>query len=74
MEGALLEMKNEAFDEAVEMIRAKGFKPHITRNRHWKIDWIDQRGQRRTLVMGFSPSDWRARWNIRARLRRLLRG
>jgi hypothetical protein len=66
-------MKNEALDEAIKIIRAAGFQPRIVRNRHWKVNWIDQRGRRQSLVMAISPSDWRARWQTRATLRRLLR-
>jgi hypothetical protein len=65
--------KNEAPDEAIKMIRAAGFKPHVTRNRHVKIGWLDECGQSQLLVIAFSPSDWRARRQSRAMLRRLLR-
>jgi hypothetical protein len=69
----MLEMKNEALEEAVQMIRAAGFKPRVVRNRHWKINWVDRYGRRQHLVVAFSPSDWRARGQSRAMLRRLLR-
>jgi hypothetical protein len=67
------EMRSELLDEAIEMIRAAGFKPRVVRNRHWKIDWVDQHGRRQRLVIALSPSDHRARWQSRATLRKLLR-
>jgi hypothetical protein len=70
---AVLEMKNEALDEAIGMIRAAGFKPRITRNGHWHISWIDRRGRARRFTVAFSPSDWRSSLNSRAALRRLMR-
>jgi hypothetical protein len=65
-------MKNELLEEALTMIRAHGFEPYITRNRHWKVSWIDQRGRTRLLVISFSPSDHRVRTQSPAVLRRLL--
>jgi hypothetical protein len=66
-------MRNETLDEAIEMIRAAGFKPRVVRNRHLKVRWVDQHGRHQVLVMAVSPSDWRARAQSRAMLRRLLK-
>jgi hypothetical protein len=65
-------MKTELLDEALIMIRAAGFTPSVTRNRHWKVSWIDRQGRTRLLVVARSPSDRRARMQSRAVLRRLL--
>ena len=67
-------MRNDLLNEALEMIRAAGFEPDIAHNRHWKISWIDQRGQRQCLVVASSPSDRRARLGSRSVLRKLLEG
>jgi hypothetical protein len=73
MARAVLAMKNELLDEAIEMIRAAGFEPRIFRNHHWKISWVDRFGRRQCLVVASSPGDWRARRQSRATVRRLLR-
>jgi hypothetical protein len=65
-------MRNELLSDALTMIRSRGFKPHVTHNRHWKVSWVDRCGHRRLLVIAFSPSDRRARMQSRAVLRRLL--
>ncbi len=65
-------MRHELLTEALAMIRARGFKPKVARNRHWKVSWLDQQGRTRVLVVAFSPSDYRARTKSRAVLRRLL--
>jgi hypothetical protein len=65
-------MKNELLNEALATIRARGFEPSVARNRHWKVNWTDQHGRTRTLVVARSPSDRRARKQSRALLRRLL--
>jgi hypothetical protein len=73
MARAVLEMKNETLKEAIEMIRAAGFKRRAIRTRRWKTYWVDRYGRHRRLVMPVTPSDWRASLNSRAMLRRLLR-
>jgi hypothetical protein len=65
-------MKHEILEEALSTIRAAGFEPSIVRNRHWKISWIDRRGRKQVLTVAASPSDYRARVQSRALLRRLL--
>jgi hypothetical protein len=60
-------------DDAVNLLLARGFAPSVERRgRHQKIRWIDQ-GRRQILVVSRSSSDWRARLNSRATLRRILR-
>jgi hypothetical protein len=63
---------DEILKEAVEMVRAAGFEPSITRSRHYKVSWVDQYGRTRLLVVAFSPSKQRAQVQSRAILRRLL--
>jgi hypothetical protein len=65
-------MKHEILEEALSAIRASGFEPNIVRNRHFKVCWIDRRGRKQILIVAFSPSDYRAREQSRALLRRLL--
>ena len=65
-------MKNELLNEALNMIRARGYMPNVVRNRHWKVSWVDQQGRTRILVIAPSPSNYRARTQSRAILRRLL--
>jgi hypothetical protein len=65
-------MRNELLEEALTMIRAAGFEPIVTRNRHWKVSWIDQRGRTHLLIIALTPSDRRARVQSRTVLRRLL--
>lgn len=65
-------MKNELLEDAIETLRQAGFEPHVVRNRHWKVSWIDQHGRTRMLVVAYSPSSSRARLRSRATLRRLL--
>jgi hypothetical protein len=67
-------MRNDLLDDAVEMIRAAGFEPRVVRNKHVKIFWMDEQGRRHCLVLSASPSDWHARTQSRAVLRRLLNG
>jgi hypothetical protein len=61
----------------MEMLIAAGAKPQVRNggkhSKHIKIDWLDCHGGRCTLVVPCTPSDWRARANARAMLRRLLR-
>jgi hypothetical protein len=68
----MLAMKHDLLNEAIETIRAYGFNPCVARKRHWKVSWVDQQGRTRLLVISFSPSDYRARMQSRAVLRRLL--
>jgi hypothetical protein len=65
-------MKHEILEEALTAIRAAGFEPRLVRNRHYKVSWIDRRGRKQTLIVSFSPSDYRTRAQSRALLRRLL--
>jgi hypothetical protein len=65
-------MKNELLEDALEMVRAAGFEPSVTCNRHWKVGWTDRQGRTRLLVIAFTPSNKRARVQSRAILRRLL--
>jgi hypothetical protein len=68
---------SELVADAMEMLIAAGAKPQVRnggkRGKHVKIDWLDRDGCRCTLVVPCTPSDWRARANARAMLRRLLR-
>jgi hypothetical protein len=65
-------MRHELLEDALKTIRAAGFKPTVVRNSHWKIRWLDRRGRKQMLIVAFSPSDYRARAQSRAILRRLL--
>ena len=64
--------KNEMVTDAVEMIRAAGFEPSVTRGRHYKVRWLDPHGTLQCLVVSFSPGDQRAQRNSRSVLKRLL--
>jgi hypothetical protein len=66
-------MRNAPLNEAVTAIRAAGFEPHLVRNKHWKVFWLDEHGRRRCIVMADTSSDWRAQANMRSTLRRLLK-
>jgi hypothetical protein len=66
-------MRNDLLNDAVEMIRAAGFEPHVVYNKHVKVYWADSQGRRHCLVVSVSPSDRRARTQSRAVLRRLLK-
>jgi len=70
--GTVLAMKHEILEEALSAIRAAGFEPNIVRNRHYKVSWIDRHGRKQTLIVAFSPSDYRTRVQSRALLPRLL--
>jgi hypothetical protein len=65
--------KNDLVREAVETLIAHGFTPIVSSGgKRLKISWIAAH-HRHVLVISRSPSDWRARLNSRATLRRLLR-
>jgi len=65
-------MKNELLADALTMLRQAGIEPRVTRNKHWKLSWVDRNGRTRLLIVAFSPSHYRARAESRATLRRLL--
>jgi hypothetical protein len=65
-------MKNELLEHALATLRQAGIEPRVVCNRHWKINWIDQHGRTRLLVVSLSPSNRRAWKRSRATLRRLL--
>lgn len=64
----------ELVADALALLHAHGHVPSISENggKHIKIRWADA-GRRFTLVIARSPSDYRARQNSRATLKRLLR-
>jgi hypothetical protein len=65
--------RNDLVQEAVETLVAHGFTRIVSSGgKHLKISWVAAH-HRRVLVISRSPSDWRARLNSRATLRRLLR-
>ena len=65
---------NDLMRYAVETLIVHGFNPIITNGgKHPKIQWTDNNGRHRVLVIARSPSDHRTRANSRATLRRLLR-
>jgi hypothetical protein len=64
--------KNDLLDDAVELIRAAGYEPSVTRGRHYKVTWQDQQGRVQRLVVSFSPSDRRARHWSKSILKKLL--
>jgi hypothetical protein len=64
---------NDLIREAVETLIAHGFDPTVSNGgKRLKISWAAAH-HRRVLIISRSPSDWRARLNSRAILRRLLR-
>jgi hypothetical protein len=66
--------RSEFITDAIEMLTAAGAQPRISDGgRHIKVYWSDRHGHRRVMIVPRSPSDWRARANARAVLRRLLR-
>ena len=59
--------------DALAILAAHGLTPTVDASgRHIKIYWVTH-GHRHLLVIPQSPSDYRARLNSRAVLRRLLR-
>jgi hypothetical protein len=63
----------ELVHDAVSLLRARGFVPIVSNGgRHLRIRWFDN-GRRYTLYIPSTPSDYRARLNSRATLRRILR-
>jgi hypothetical protein len=63
---------NMMFRETLSAIREAGFQPHVLQRRHLHVVWTDAEGRKRRLVVGRSPSDWRAENNNRLTLRKLL--
>jgi hypothetical protein len=64
---------DELVHDAVSLLRGRGFVPTASNGgRHLRIRWFDG-GRRYTLYIPSTPSDYRARLNSRAVLRRLLR-
>ena len=63
----------ELVHDAVALLRGHGFVPTVSNGgKHLRVRWLDH-GRRHTLYIPASPSDWRARANSRAVLRRILR-
>jgi hypothetical protein len=64
----------ELVNDAVRLLRRRGFEPHVQANggKHAKVTWSNG-GRRQTLVISRSPSDSRAKAASLATLRRLLR-
>ena len=63
----------ELVDDAVTLLRDRGFVPIVSDGgKHVRVRWFD-RGRRYTLYVPSTPSDYRSRLNSRAVLRRLLR-
>jgi len=60
--------------ETLSTIRQAGFQPQVLQRRHLHIVWTDALGSKRRIVIGRSPSDWRAKNNNRQTLRKLLFG
>jgi hypothetical protein len=59
--------------ETVQALKDAGAKDlTVTQNGHYKVGFRNATGQKRTLVMGVSPSDARAIHKQRAVMRRLL--
>jgi hypothetical protein len=64
---------DELVHDAVSLLKSCGFTPVVSNGgRHVRVRWVD-RGRRYTLYVPSTPSDYRARLNSRAVLRRLLR-
>jgi hypothetical protein len=64
----------ELVDDAVNLLRDRGFVPTVSNGgKHTKVCWHDM-GRRFTLYIPATPSDHRVRLNSRAVLRRILRG
>jgi hypothetical protein len=68
----VLEMSTELLHDALRILAEAGFKPSVEQGRHYKVRWRNHTGQRRCIVVARSTSDWRARHNNRANLRRML--
>jgi hypothetical protein len=49
-------MRNDLLDDALEAIRAAGFRPSVVRNKHVKVFWADEQGRRHCLVLSASPA------------------
>jgi hypothetical protein len=63
----------ELVHDAVVLLKSRGFVPIVSNGgRHLRIHWFDN-GRRYTLYIPSTPSDYRARLNSRATLRRMLR-
>ena len=64
---------HELVTDAVALLQDCGFRPVVSNGgKHLRVRWLDH-GRRHTLYIPASPSDWRARANSRAVLRRILR-
>jgi hypothetical protein len=64
---------DELVHDAISLLRDRGFVPTVSNGgRHLRIRWFDS-GRRYTLYIPSTPSDYRARLNSRATLRRMLR-
>ena len=66
-------MRNDILKNALSELKSHGIEPIIVHGgKHIKVTWSYQ-GKNRTLVVPYTPSDYRAIRNNRSALRRILR-
>jgi hypothetical protein len=63
---------NQSLRDKLGTIRAAGFDPTVSQNKHLKVTWFDLEGRKHVLVLAVSPSDLRADRNVQVQRRRLL--